>query len=104
MTDHAEALRALVARYLRHYSISEVAVMEAAAAEIERLQLFKTADYAMHEALDRTHLVREMLHDFVLNHPAVAGYPEYHAKAEEAFDALCELYQLIGLAHMENDK
>ena len=49
-----------------------------------------------HEALDRTHLLLNNVDEYLLQHPYVASNEEYNQLAQEAFDKLHRLYQLIG--------
>ena len=56
-----------------------------------------------HEALDRTHVIRDQLHDYLINHQyAESGVnPEFKEKLAIAFDALCDAYQIC---NKENEK
>lgn len=60
----------------------------------------KTDDYHVHEALDRTFIVMEML-SYVSEHPAIVERLEWKEKAEKAHDILFELYQMIGKEHLK---
>ncbi len=62
---------------------------------------FKPGSFGCHELLDRTALVSDLLQRSVLAHPACALNPEWYALADQAAAALCELYQQLGAAHLE---
>ncbi len=53
-------------------------------------------EFTRHEALDRTHLVRDMLYSFVINHTYYASdvNSDFNDAINKAFDALCDAYQL----------
>lgn len=56
---------------------------------------------AMHEALDRAALVRNMLETALLEHPSIVMNKEWYTKAWIAFSVLFELYDDIAYVHME---
>ncbi len=63
------------------------------------------ADYApgsvgCHELLDRTSMLADMVEQYLVEHPACTGRPEWHALAERAAAALHELYQKVGAEHL----
>jgi hypothetical protein len=62
---------------------------------------FQPGSFGCHELLDRTALVSDLLQRYVLTHPACALNPEWYALADQAAAVLCELYQRIGAAHMD---
>lgn len=49
-----------------------------------------------HEVLDRTHMIAEMVQQFLCAHPAVLADKELGNAAAKVADALGELYQLAG--------
>ena len=53
-----------------------------------------------HELLDRTSLVSDLLERHILDHPACVANPAWYRLAEQAADALCELYQQVGAEHL----
>lgn len=53
-----------------------------------------TDPFSRHELLDRTHLVRESIEDWLYSHPAIR--PDEQQLLDEAQDTLGRLYQLIG--------
>ena len=61
---------------------------------------FQPGSFGCHELLDRTALVSDLLQRYVLAHPACALNPDWYALANQAAAVLCELYQRIGAAHM----
>lgn len=60
----------------------------------------KIDDYDVHEALDRTHIFMEMF-SYVSEHPAVSKNEQWRLKAEEAHNAMWELYKMIGAEHLK---
>lgn len=57
---------------------------------------FKPGSFGCHELLDRTNLLADTLEQFVLSHPACLLNRDWFALADQAVDALRELYQRIG--------
>ena len=57
--------------------------------------------YGCHELLDRTYLVSNMLDSYVLTHPACVQNPQWFALAQQASDALHDLYQRISAVHLD---
>ncbi len=53
-----------------------------------------------HELLDRTSLVSDLLERHILEHPACVANPVWYRLAEQAADALCELYQQVCAEHL----
>lgn len=49
-----------------------------------------------HESLDRMHVILEMFHLFVREHPFVDKTPHLSEKAEQVSDMLGYMYQAIG--------
>jgi len=60
---------------------------------------FKPGSFGCHELLDRTNLLVNMIEDNLLSHPSCALNPEWYALADQAVDALRNLYQRIGGEH-----
>ena len=50
-----------------------------------------------HEALVRTHMVRDLFYDFVLSHPAIEQDDTLAAQAEVIMGLLGDLYQSIAV-------
>ena len=53
-------------------------------------------EFSAHEALDRTFLINQTFHDFIVEHEFVKATPELAAKAEKIDELLGKLYQAIG--------
>ncbi len=56
-----------------------------------------------HEALHTARLLETMVERELLEHAAVLARPEWFALAQRAVEALAELYQDIGAAHIYPD-
>jgi hypothetical protein len=63
---------------------------------------FAPGSFGCHELLDRTSLATNMVDEWVLSHPACLTHPEWFALARTALDALNELYQRVGEAHLDD--
>ena len=63
---------------------------------------YSVGSFGCHELLDRTFLVANMVDNYVLTHPACVQNQEWFALAEQALDALMDLYQKIGVAQFDN--
>jgi len=63
---------------------------------------FEPGTFGGHELLDRTHLVLNLIDEHILDHPACVRDPAWYALANRAFEALFELYQKVGAAHLED--
>jgi hypothetical protein len=61
---------------------------------------YRPGSFGCHELLDRTSLAMNALDEWVLSHPACVGNEEWFALVQRAFDALYELYQGVGAAHL----
>src|SRR5438094_249059 len=61
---------------------------------------YKPGSFGCHELLDRTALAADLVERYVLSHPACVGNEEWFQLAEQAADALHELYQRVGAAHL----
>ena len=59
--------------------------------------------FGCHELLDRTSLVSDLLERHILEHPACVANPTWYRLAEQAADALCELYQQVGAEHLGSE-
>jgi hypothetical protein len=57
--------------------------------------------YGCHELLDRTSMLMNTLDHYILSHPACVNDKEWFALAYRAVDALNDLYQKVGAAHLE---
>jgi hypothetical protein len=64
---------------------------------------FEPGSFGCHELLDRTAFVSDLVQRLVLTHPACALNRDWYALADQATTALCELYQQVGAAHV-NEK
>jgi len=62
---------------------------------------FIAGSYGCHELLDRTAMLMKTVDQYVLGHPACANNKEWFALAYRAVDALNELYQRVGVDHLE---
>lgn len=67
------------------------------------LDAFKPGSFGCHELLDRTLLVANLVEQSILSHPACVHDPEWFALARQASDALAELYQRVGAAHLAEE-
>lgn len=56
--------------------------------------------FGCHELLDRAHLIGGMLEREILGHPACVANPEWFTLAEQAAEALRQLYQKVGADHV----
>jgi hypothetical protein len=63
---------------------------------------YSIGSFGCHELLDRTFLVANMVDNYVLTHPACVQNQEWFALAEQALDALMDLYQRIGVAQFDS--
>ncbi len=63
-------------------------------------KLHQPGSFGCHELLDRTALVADLMERYVLSHPACVQNAEWHSLAGQAADALHELYQRVGKAHL----
>jgi hypothetical protein len=63
---------------------------------------YKPGSFGCHELLDRTSLVADTVEQYVLNHPACVQNKDWFALAEQAVEALRELYQQIGAEHLDD--
>jgi hypothetical protein len=59
--------------------------------------------FGCHELLDRTALVMDIAERSLLEHPACIANEEWYRLAEQAVDALNELYQRVGKEHLTAD-
>ncbi len=60
---------------------------------------FGPGTFGCHELLDRTQLIARLV-DELGEHPACVRDAEWHRLATQAADALHELYQKVGAAHL----
>ena len=56
--------------------------------------------FGCHELLDRTSLVVDLIERNLLTHPACLQNADWHRLAAKAAEALHELYQQVGEAHL----
>ena len=61
---------------------------------------FAVGSFGCHELLDRTHLVSNLLWEFVIEHPSCLANPSWYAQAREAFALLDDLYQKVRAEHV----
>src|SRR5688572_13773353 len=59
--------------------------------------------FGCHELLDRTALVMDLAERSLLEHPACIANEDWYRLAEQAVDALNELYQRVGKEHLTAD-
>lgn len=59
-------------------------------------------EFSVHEALDRTYLVAEILDTVLCEHPAIKENSEWLKLVSSAGDSLGRLYQLIGAFLADN--
>ncbi|MQX70114.1 hypothetical protein [Sinorhizobium meliloti] len=83
-----ERIKAIIDR--RDYSLAE---ME---------EKFTPGTHGCHEALHVASMLGDLVDGQLCNHPAVLLNPEWYSLAEKAQDALFELYQAIGNAHLRD--
>lgn len=65
---------------------------------------FQPGTVGCHELLDRTALVADLIERQLVDHPACVSNPDWYAAARRAADALSELYQAVGAAHLAEDE
>ncbi len=56
----------------------------------------KDDPFLAHEALDRAHMVGEIIEDHLANHPYIRAHDDIKLKVDQALYILAEVYQLIG--------
>jgi hypothetical protein len=61
---------------------------------------FVPGTFGCHEAMHTASIMMDMAHDQLLQHPAVLNDPEFYRLANNAFEALFEVYQAIGTKHL----
>ncbi|MBL8799109.1 MAG: hypothetical protein JNM56_34810 [Planctomycetia bacterium] len=61
---------------------------------------YKPGSFGCHELLDRVKLLGDLLEAQVLEHPACVLREEWYQSAARAVEALRELYQRVGEAHL----
>lgn len=61
---------------------------------------YQPGSFGCHELLDRVNLVGDLVEGQVLGHPACVLHAEWHQLAARAVEALRELYQRVGEAHL----
>ena len=64
---------------------------------------YKPGSFGCHELLDRTSLVADLVEQHVLSHPSCVQNRAWFVLAERAVVALRELYQQVGVAHLNMD-
>ena len=62
----------------------------------------KKPNYYAHEALDRTHVVRDQVYEYLLSHYYIqqSKNKKIRKKIEKAAKLLGEAYQMIGVKHL----
>jgi hypothetical protein len=65
---------------------------------------FAPGSFGCHEALHMALVLSELVAERLGEHPAVRQDAAWKALADRASDALFDLYQAIGAAHLEADK
>jgi hypothetical protein len=61
---------------------------------------YRPGSFGCHELLDRAALVSGLIERDILGHPACVANPEWYALAEQAAEALRQLYQRVGADHL----
>ena len=61
---------------------------------------FAPGSMGCHEALHMANVLAGLVYEELVDHPAIRMQDEWRAKAETAADALADLYQMIGAAHL----
>ena len=69
----------------------------------EWTEQYKPGSFGCHELLDRTALTSDMVEQLILSHPACFQNAEWYALADQAVNALAELYQRVGAVHLSDD-
>lgn len=64
---------------------------------------YRAGSCGCHELLDRTALLADLVESHLLEHPACVANSSWYQLAEQAAEALRELYQKIGAEHLENE-
>jgi hypothetical protein len=64
--------------------------------------LFAPGTFGCPEALHMASVLAEMVDRHLAEHPAVTANPDWKALADRACDALNDLYQAIGSAHLDD--
>ena len=72
--------------------------------EIDPAGVYAPGSAGCHELLDRTAMLADMVESHLVEHPACAARPDWHALAESAAAALHRLYQEVGAAHLTADE
>ena len=65
---------------------------------------YRPGSIGCHELLDRVSLLMDMADRFVVDHPACLARREWYSLADQAAEALRELYQRVGAAHLGADE
>lgn len=66
----------------------------------EMREKFSPGTHGCHEALHVASMLSALVDERLCDHPAVLLVPEWYALAERAQEALFDLYQAIGAAHL----
>jgi hypothetical protein len=66
-------------------------------------EMSKPGSFGCHELLDRTALIMNNVEEFIVSHPACLNNKEWFALARKASEALHELYQQVGAAHLDTE-
>ena len=70
----------------------------------EMQEKFSPGTHGCHEALHVASILGGLVEARLCDHPAVLLVPEWYSLAERAHDALFDLYQAIGSAHLGGEK
>ncbi len=68
----------------------------------QALEKFSPGTPGCHELLDRTAMIGDLMDRFIVSHPACLQNAEWYTLARQAADALHNLYQQVGSAHLED--
>lgn len=69
----------------------------------EWLKRYEPGSFGCHELLDRASATANLVEQLIREHPACLWRPEWFALADQAVNALCELYQSVGREHLERE-
>ncbi|HEV7305191.1 hypothetical protein [Ensifer sp.] len=70
----------------------------------EMCEKFSPGTHGCHEALHVASMLGDLVDGRLCDHPAVLMVPEWYALAERAQEALFDLYQAIGAAHLGRER
>jgi hypothetical protein len=64
---------------------------------------FKPGTMGCHEAMHMAGFLKNAVMEQLVCHPAIERDPIWYATAQEAFNALADLYQAIGSVHLSDE-